>query len=95
MGKSTIINLECPHCGNSWYFDPEEGYRCLDDKDRNKMRLFAAAPDLLAACEAWARIMTVAYIPTAELMLNGLPPDAVQQAEELTRLAIRKARGEI
>jgi len=37
--------------------------------------------------------MAVAYVPTAELMLNGLPPDAAQQAEELTRLAIRKARG--
>jgi hypothetical protein len=38
--------------------------------------------------------MTVAYIPASELLLNGLTLDAVQQAEELTRLAIKKARGE-
>jgi len=81
MSESTIISSECPYYGDNV-------------ENRNKMRLFAAAPDLLAACEAWARIMTVAYIPTSELLLNGLTLDAVQQAEELTRLAIKKARGE-
>jgi len=97
MSESTTVNLECPCCGDSWYFDPEWGYHrpSLDDEDRNKMRLFAAAPDLLAACEAWARIMdAMGHLRYAELLQNGLPVDAGDLAVYLTRTAIQKARGE-
>lgn len=58
-------------------------------------RLIAAAPALLAACEAWDKIMdAIGYIRTAELMLNGLPADAGDKAIELTHEALKLARGE-
>jgi hypothetical protein len=57
--------------------------------------LIRAAPDLLAACEAWAQIMdAMGHLRYAELLQNGLPVDAGDLAVYLTRTAIQKARGE-
>jgi hypothetical protein len=66
----------------------------MDIHDSKEAHLIAAAPALLAACEAWDKLMdAIGIIPQATLTRNGLAPDAGDQAIELTHAAIKRARG--
>ncbi len=74
---------------NMWYVDGPDGKRvALVDRETDA-RLFAAAPDLLLACEAALPLLMEAseLVPDGALFDNGI-------AIKLLEAAIAKARGE-
>ena len=91
--------------GHVWYSDGDIcacvfGNLALDIEGDNVARLFAAAPDLLAACEAGAHgphsaqdtLENVATLIQRELGLTELA-DAIRAKAFAERAAIARARG--